>query len=1090
MKRNKIILSAFVSLFSTLLVINAGFSNVNASTNVFDYSYKDSQHYNKHSAKDLIENITKKEISPAESEYLKQFDTVLKYDDKIPSSNVFTSLDDGILTIKASIYNYEDVNNNTVSWIPYSVNFNGNTRMFDSTYQCIFESVPDNLEEFEITYKTTFNLDNQIVNEWLNKAYNVANYYVSNNIIENGMAKYEQEYNEYLVNLDLYNKYLIDKNQYVKDVVKYENYLVEKEKYDDKKAEYDRYLANLEKYNNELNLYQQYLEDLENYQINIEKYNVYLQELESYKKELAIYNNEYSEYLGYMKYIDFQLGAMDLINTPMTSLERTVYSAVMGDTVTKVLSRKDELKIAGVPGSVIDDANDATIQLKSLLPGYFNLTNPKDKYVYYKANYRKILDNTEKLLRSLDYLFRNRVVISAINTIYPDYKDKFIILIAQLALVSNALDDKAVKTYEGQKNSTNSKDQLYFDSTWKINGKSMKTILENDYTFTDLNIANQFVPFYPTKPVEPIKPEEVKEPSKPNLVVKPTKPEEIINPGVGPEVVNKPTMPQEIKEPTKPEQFVVDPIVVALIEDYNNNVLTYREQLNDLFNYEVYTSFSKKFKNQEFLSIEFNDLNGNLLDKAYVENGSSAIYTGQQPKKAADQMYSYYKFSHWEYLDGTILNLNCVEREGIVYPCFDGVLLQKYNVKWIVNDIETIEKYEYGSTPVYTGSVTKPIDGNKYYTFIGWDKEIEEVTKGVTYTAIFEENYLINDGDKFATVNYLDDFVYIDISKYDSFELNVSKLFEHIIKDNNYRYIHIKHNDNFIKLDLNDFDEEVKNNIAVIDVDYLTKAENEYDLSITIYDKKGLKIKNEIPIDIDFVGDFVVNKTDLYVVDDNLNNTIVDSIITKNSIKSTINTNNKYIVFAQYSINVLTNEYVIVEINKTNAKKGEIVYFSTKSNKVGIELGEVSITLANGESIDSSNNQFIMPAEDVYFFVSYTFINYTVNFYVDDTLISSIKYKYGDTISVPLNPTKASDEHFTYEFVGWNNEIDIVTGNVDYIAIFEAIPIVIDPIEPPAIIEPEEDNNHAWIIVVCSVGVVALVLAIYAFLKKKVLLKK
>ena len=74
MKRNKVILSAFVSLFSILLVINAGLSNVNASTNVFDYSYKDSQHYNKHSAKDLIENITKKEISPAEREYLKQFD--------------------------------------------------------------------------------------------------------------------------------------------------------------------------------------------------------------------------------------------------------------------------------------------------------------------------------------------------------------------------------------------------------------------------------------------------------------------------------------------------------------------------------------------------------------------------------------------------------------------------------------------------------------------------------------------------------------------------------------------------------------------------------------------------------------------------------------------------------------------------------------------------------------------------------------------------------------------------------------------------------------------------------------------------------
>ena len=246
MKRKKVLFSAIVSLFSSLLILANSFENVNASTNTFDFSYSNSQHFNKHSAEELIENITNKAISPAESAYLKQFDSVLKYDDKIPSSNVFTTLDNDVLTIKGSVYKYTDVNNNTISWVPYKVNFNNESKLFDSNYSCKFENVPTDLEEFEIIYKTSFALDNTIVNDWLNKAYNIADYYVSNNIIENGTNKYENEYKEYQDNLKLYNQYVSDLSQYEKDIIKYDNYLVEKEKFDDKKEDYDKYLLDLE----------------------------------------------------------------------------------------------------------------------------------------------------------------------------------------------------------------------------------------------------------------------------------------------------------------------------------------------------------------------------------------------------------------------------------------------------------------------------------------------------------------------------------------------------------------------------------------------------------------------------------------------------------------------------------------------------------------------------------------------------------------------------------------------------------------------------------------------------------------------------
>ena len=70
-----------------------------------------------------------------------------------------------------------------------------------------------------------------------------------------------------------------------------------------------------------------------------------------------------------------------------------------------------------------------------------------------------------------------------------------------------------------------------------------------------------------------------------------------------------------------------------------------------------------------------------------------------------------------------------------------------------------------------------------------------------------------------------------------------------------------------------------------------------------------------------------------------------------------------------------------------------------------------------------------------------SYIEYTVNFVnYDNSVISSAKYHYGDTVSVPeTTPTKPADSASSYVFKGWSPEVSVVTGNATYVAQYEAV---------------------------------------------------
>ena len=68
-----------------------------------------------------------------------------------------------------------------------------------------------------------------------------------------------------------------------------------------------------------------------------------------------------------------------------------------------------------------------------------------------------------------------------------------------------------------------------------------------------------------------------------------------------------------------------------------------------------------------------------------------------------------------------------------------------------------------------------------------------------------------------------------------------------------------------------------------------------------------------------------------------------------------------------------------------------------------------------------------------------TYIEYTVKFVnYDNSVIDTKNYHYGETVTVPENPSKDADETYTYAFKSWDNEVVDCVGNATYKATYDA----------------------------------------------------
>ena len=965
---------------------------------------------------DSVDGIT---ISEVEADYLRTQSTfVLSYNSAIPSSEIEADYENGVLTVAAKEYVYTSVNGTVVRWKPISASVYEETKeLFAPFYKAeFFVASAVSGDSVRVKYAADFTVSEATVSGLVNFAYDSAL------AINERLREYDdylikcEEYNEYLASLAEYNKYLADMKIYSEKSLARDKYLEEFAAYTLAREEYDKYLALRKQYESELLKYTEYLAYAETHAALIEAYKKYEEKINT---------------------VNMQLDIVTRAQKPYNS--RTVYAAIMGDTVTSVIDRKGDIieylkqvnAAADEAEAVIDLADSATRNLRVLLKDYFGFKNSRDRYGYYVTNYDALRNNFANLLKALDNLYN----ISAVRAVMEaqEKEVKYIILVAQLYYMANALSDDPIASYDGT---------YYFDSSYKIGNKYPKdeqyspaSVLGNQEFVQDKNNAEPISGGYPSKVAEPemeevfepIMPTPVKEPVPPKFVEEPIKPDSVAEPVP----LEK---PEAVGEPELSEQEA------ALVKAYNDGVLTARSGYTGgdiTVTREINTS--KVFCGSEPVTVTYFDKEYDSADEQEplycitVDKNSAVDYRGDVPEKLQDADYTYVH-SGWTDGEGLDVDLSAIGEDTKLYPKFSAVK-KNYKTWWVVNGAEPTEKYP--------GIPTRPNDEYYYYVFDRWDETKNPDTLEATCVAVFEKFPIVDTVYGPVRVTVAEDKHTVDLTDIND-SLHSVDIRTLITQTAGVGGIDIA----FKTGDILSFSylEVLKLNTDGIHTVSLEAFGDTYVLAF--YSEDGSSASSAATATV--IAECNVSDPAnlvLYYREGGekkfLRNSYADGKVTFSAAAGT------YYAGVAYTVSRVVPDTMEMILSSTLASAGETVRVSLDINP-GIRVDRVYFVgqdnvkhYIDGMSTDgkalTTFGSFKMPEQDVTVGVEYMQLLYTVKFESDGKIISTEKYNYGDTVSVPQNPIKASDEKYSYKFIGWTPSVEPVSKDVVYKANYETV---------------------------------------------------
>ncbi len=124
-----------------------------------------------------------------------------------------------------------------------------------------------------------------------------------------------------------------------------------------------------------------------------------------------------------------------------------------------------------------------------------------------------------------------------------------------------------------------------------------------------------------------------------------------------------------------------------------------------------------------------------------VEKNTVPVYDGEEPTKESTAEFDY-PFAGWTDANDNFYAKNTslpAATEDMDYFATFTPVRRSYTVTFLNWDGSTLQAtdVEYGQTPSYSGTPTRPADAQYTYTFNGWDNEVVAVTGIATYTATY-----------------------------------------------------------------------------------------------------------------------------------------------------------------------------------------------------------------------------------------------------------------------------------------------------------------------------------------------------------------
>ncbi len=1001
------------------------------------------------------------ELTEAERDYLVAYGgESITYGTKIPTAYVVTAYDEesGTLDVYARAYEYTTASGLKKTWTPKVATLGERSVPLSlgtgNKYVGEIKNVTENeAATLDVLYAMSLTVSAKTLNSLMNKAATDA-------------PKW-----------DAYDGYLKAREEYYTAFAAYEAYLVDKSIYDAKLAEYEVYLGELAEYEADLLEYAEYEAALAVYNSDYAKYLDYLDRLDKYDADLALYN----QYLADLETVDYHLSIIYGTTLKHTSLRRSVRNSIMGDMVSQVLENRDAIanELTNIDPAVIDNAGVCTDNLRVFYTEYELLQTTREQYTYYAMNYEKIRDNFIGLFQSLDLLYSNGKIRLALSN--QGIKEKYEILLAQLYCIVNTISDDPVSNYYGT---------AYYGSTYTISGRTPLAVLEGTLYMEHLHNAAPLEGGYPSEVTMPEQVvDTVDEPTKPTAVLHPVAPDVVDDPGEAPDVVLKPTVPTAVEPPmTLSDPYTIPDAALSLLTAYRAGEISARTVVTEGVKITIEATASKKIFGTDEIAINFYDAEGALLDTVNVERGSYVEFVGTLPTKAEDEVATY-SFVGWQDADGNPVDMQAIECDGAtldLYPTFD-ILYKTYDVTWIVDGKKTVTKERFGVIPTAPFTPSKGDTGSFFYEFKGWNRELAAVSADPsqnTYTAIFESKFIVpfsNGSGAMITVDGADYILDCTASPDSTFDLS-----NIVPRAAGKGGITIRTNGYTLKFSYNEVLAMSTQNVVSATVYSAARGVYGYSFYVDLFNSSAEEvsgIKTSIVLPYTLADP---SHARLYYFADDMR-TYVKATVTDTSLSATVNSGPVYYVSLFYAVDVIGIDEVKVSVSDNLLTAGSKGTISAEAPE-GVEIISYYLVKGSGQRVELDGPEFVMPADSVSVGVVCSYVQYTVKFVSDGTVISVKTYKHGELPEPPPDPKKSTDALYSYEFAGWDAEISAVTADATYNAVYTSTPVPVAPKPVGPQISDKVMDLIVKVLVIAAYGLVVVlplyVVAVTKFIRR------
>ncbi len=1025
MKKAKIFIPLVCAvLVAVLLVPTFGVIAASAELGKYDFTSSDlDAEKSVLGEADLLEGYLGESLHTAEYNYLKKYGEITLSYDNFDNSKAFKSvlldLDEssGALTVRAREYSYTAMNGSTVVWHPISATVDGVRREFEfvvDAYTATFDGAVLEGLAVELEYYTEITVSAGDIDKALFRA---------SKDLPALLEERDALDAEYSLILADYNKRLEEYNEYVDACLEYEAkraeynlYLAAKARYDEEYAEYLEYLDDLEEYAAAREVYDKYLLDMAEYNAAYEKYLAYLRACENYESDLAAYE----QYLDNMELLRKQLAMLDAVNSPMTD-DRTVYSAIQSGLVDTVLENQGVLvEKYGANPDAIAVAGRVTPILREMLSDYVALTTEEEKYTYYVDNREELTANLSDLARSLLKLYTQKIK----GYIKAAEKDrKYEILVAQLIIVSNALNGSPISSFDG--------DRTLGSSTY-VGDRTVSAILENKISQYIVAVdPTHLSGGYPVELAEPTEPEMVDKPVMPATVAEPVLPTEVKEP-TAPTPVTEPKAPTDVKEHPGdiPEKLCMEPEQEALIDAYRSGELASladREECSEDTAIRIY-SRAVRYYDESIVSVTFH-VNGVTHSVQVVKGAEKVKYSFEQPTRAPDERGTYI-FRGWVDADGNSVSLNNYVYENLeLWPDF---LLKprSYDITFVVDGKEHIVPTPYGSVPSLGTAVTKEDDSFFEYTFERWDTEPVAVSGEATYTAIFSAKPILSVDGVAAEITFADGYIIADLSRWKPTKIDISGLISRAARSAAGGLpvgMLLQFDGASLRIPFTSAERMAELEITEIAPRFAEdKRTGSY--RVDVFDIGGLQCTEEISLEICLetlhggaaptflrrLSDEGAQSIKFAIADGNLEFKLV--------------TGADYRLSEEYTLNVRAPIGVMVTVNGMTVEQGEDVMLGiipgepvslVVQPQAGYRIARLYYTDALGAEHPFAEQDFIMPEGHISLGIEAVREKYTIKFINGENLIVTYEQYYGDPMPRPADRSSVIKGDVRYLFVGW-----------------------------------------------------------------------